>query len=93
MSNQLTKADVARKREKNPNSLWSALANGGPIVWLSCLIMGFGNIVAGQFIKGLMFMGIEALVIYLLAVPLIPDKGGVLKSGIEWISQLPSLGN
>ena len=93
MSNQLTKADVARKREKNPNSLWSALANGGPIVWLSCLIMGFGNIVAGQFIKGLMFMGIEALVIYLLAVPLIPDKGGVLKSGIEWISQLPSLGD
>lgn len=93
MSNQLTKADVARKRMKNPNSLWSALANGGPVVWLSCLIMGFGNFVAGQFIKGLIFLAIEAAVIVLMVVPIIPDMGDRVYSGIEWIKKLPSLGD
>ena len=93
MSNQLTKADVARKRAKNPNSLWSALANGGPIVWISCLIMGFGNFVAGQFIKGLIFLAIEAAVIVLMVVPIIPDMGDRVFSGIEWIKKLPSLGD
>ena len=93
MSNQLTKADVARKRAKNPNSLWSALANGGPVVWLSCLIMGFGNFVAGQFIKGLIFLAIEAVVIVLMVVPIIPDMGDRVYSGIEWIKKLPSLGD
>lgn len=93
MSNQLTKADVARKRGKNPNSLWSALANGGPVVWLSCIIMGFGNLVAGQFIKGLIFMAIEAALIYVVAVPLIPDMTQHLNSGIDWIKLLPSLGD
>ena len=93
MSNQLTKADVARKKGKNPNSLWSALANGGPVVWLSCIIMGFGNLVAGQFIKGLIFLAIEALVIYVMAVPLIPDLLQVKHSGIDWIKMLPSLGD
>ena len=92
MSNQLTKADVARKRESNPNSLWSALKNGGPVVWLSCLIMGFGNFVAGQFIKGMIFLAIEALVIALMVVPIIPDMGDRVYSGIEWIKKLPSLG-
>ena len=93
MSNQLTKADVARKRVKDPTSLLSALTNGGPIVWLSCLIMGFGNIVAGQFIKGLIFMAIEALAIVLMVVPIIPDLGHRTYSGIEWIKMLPSLGD
>ena len=93
MSNQLTKADVARKRAGNSNSLWSALANGGPVVWISCLIMGFGNFVAGQFIKGLIFLAIEALVIALMVVPIIPDMGDRVYSGIEWIKKLPSLGD
>ncbi len=70
MSNQLTKADAARKKtNKNPGSLFSALANGGPIVWLSCIIMGFGNIVAGQFIKGILFLAIEIGVIYFMVMP------------------------
>lgn len=93
VSNQLTKADVARKRVKDPTSLSSALTNGGPVVWLSCLIMGFGNIVAGQFIKGLIFMAIEALAIVLMVVPIIPDMSKVAHSGLEWISMLPSLGD
>ncbi len=31
-------------------SLGSALKNGGPLIWLSCLIMGLGNMVCGQCI-------------------------------------------
>ena len=65
-------------------SLKTALAHGGPIVWLSCLIMGLGNFVAGQFIKGLLFLAIEIAVIAFLTV-----RGG----GIYWISMLPSLGD
>ena len=67
MSNALTKADIARKRLAFSDSLASALRNGGPVVWLSCLIMGLGNIMAGQFIKGLLFLAIEAGVIAFLA--------------------------
>ena len=94
MSNQLTKADAARKRvSKNPNSLTSALANGGPIVWLSCLIMGLGNIVAGQVIKGLIFLAIEVLVICVMVMPILPDMQGVAHTGIQWIQKLPSLGD
>ena len=92
MSNQLTKADVARKRAKNPTSLTSALANGGPIVWLSCIVMGLGNIVAGQFIKGLLFLAIEAAVICVMTVPALTNMSGVAFNGIDWIKMLPSLG-
>ena len=40
-------------------SLLSAIKNGGPVVWLSCLIMGFGNIMAGQIIKGLLLLPLK----------------------------------
>ena len=93
VSNQLTKADVARKRAKNPNSLLSALTNGGPVVWLSCLIMGLGNFAAGQFIKGLIFLAIEVGTICLLTIPIIPDMSGTAHSGLGWISMLPGLGD
>ena len=70
MSNQLTKADAARKRtEGNPNNLFYALRTGGPVAWLSCIIMGLGNLVAGQFIKGLLFLAIEILALYLIVMP------------------------
>ena len=61
-----------------------ALRQGGPLVWLSCLVMGLGNIVSGQIIKGLLFLGIEIGAIWFLAMP-----GG----GLYWISMLPSLGD
>ena len=94
MSNQLTKADAARKRvAKNPTSLMSALTNGGPIVWLSCLIMGFGNIMAGQFIKGLIFLAIEVGVILLMTTPIIADFGGHAYSGFGWMKQIINLGD
>ena len=85
MSNQLVKADAARKRVKNTNGLGSALKNGGPIVWLSCLIMGLGNIFAGQFIKGLLFLAIEVLVILYMINP--------VEGGFYWLSKLITLGD
>ena len=84
-SKSLTKTAAAQKRAANPYSLGSALANGGPVVWLSCLIMGFGNFAAGQIIKGLIFLAIEAAVIVYM---FFAEQGGMY-----WLSMLPSLGD
>ena len=79
----LTKA-AAKRQNLNDPSFLAALKNGGPLVWLSCIIMGFGNIAAGQVIKGLLFLAVEIGVFAFLCV-----RGG----GIYWISMLPSLGD
>ena len=79
----LTKA-AAKRRNLNDPALLTALQSGGPMVWLSCLIMGLGNIMAGQVIKGLLFLLIEVGVIVFLALP---------TGGFHWISLLPSLGD
>ena len=76
MSNPLAKTTQS-------DSLGKALKNGGPMIWLSCLVMGLGNIVGGQLVKGLVFFAIEAGIFYFLLIP-----GG----GFYWISMLPSLG-
>ncbi len=65
------------------NTLRNALKQGGPMVWLSCLIMGFGNLISGQFIKGFLFLTVEAAMILFMIVP---------SGGAYWISMLPSLG-
>ena len=83
MSNTLTKAAAARQKAADPSSLVAALKNGGPMVWLSCLVMGLANILNGQIIKGLIFLAIEVGVIAFLAIP---------NGGLYWISMLPSLG-
>ena len=83
MSNTLTKAAAARQQAANPYSLSAALKNGGPMIWISCLIMGLANILNGQIIKGLIFLAIEIGVIAFLAVP---------NGGFYWISMLPGLG-
>ena len=64
------------------NSLFSALKNGGVIVWISCLIMGLGNFAAGQIVKGLLFLAIEAVFICYMYT-----------NGLYWLSMLPSLGD
>ena len=79
----LTKA-AAKRQNLNDPSLLSALQNGGPMVWLSCLFMGLGNIMAGQVIKGLIFLLIEVGIIVFLALP---------SGGFHWIGLLPSLGD
>ncbi len=76
----LTKA-ARQQQGKDPTSLVSALRFGGPIVWLSCLIMGLGNMAAGQIIKGLVFLAVEAFVIYYM-----------ISSGAGWLKLLPTLG-
>ena len=53
------------------------------MVWLSCLVMGLGNIMAGQTIKGLLFLLVEIGFIVFMVIP-----GG----GFSYIALLPSLG-
>ena len=82
MSTALTKAAAARQRA-GADTLLNALKNGGPVVWASCLVMGLGNILAGQVIMGLLFLAIEIGVIAYMVT-----AGG----GVYWVSMLPSLG-
>jgi len=78
-----TARKLKRKVEKNPYSLRNALSLGGPKVWLSCLIMGLGNILAGQILKGILFFLVEVALIVFMLLP---------QGGIHWLSMLPSLG-
>ena len=81
---QLTKAAAKRQINVNNVSLSCALANGGPLVWLSCLIMGFGNLMAGQVIKALLFLAIEVAFVAFMVIP---------NGGLHWLKLLPSLGD
>ena len=84
MSNSLAKTAAAHGKPGKSGSLGSALKNGGPIVWLSCLIMGLGNMMAGQIVKGLLFLLIEVAVVVFMFLP---------EGGIHWLSMLPGLGD
>ena len=81
---QLTKNAARYQTDVSKVSLLNALANGGPWVWLSCLIMGFGNLMAGQVIKALLFLAIEAAFIGFMVI----DFGGM-----HWLKLMPSLGD
>ena len=83
MPNTLSKTAASRRKGAGSGSLLTALKNGGVLVWLSCLVMGLGNLAAGQIIMGLLFLAVEAGVIVFLAMP---------NGGLYWISMLPSLG-
>ena len=63
---------------KQNDTIANALKHGGPVVWGSCLIMGLGNLAAGQIIKGLLFLAIEIGVILFLTAP-----GGGLSSPLR----------
>ena len=77
-------AAAEQKKTKNPTSLLNALKNGGPLVWISVLIMGLGNFAAGQIVKGLIFLAIEAIFIWYMIIPY---------GGLYWLKMLPSLGD
>ena len=81
MSKGLEKAAKLNKPEQA--SLLSALRNGGPVVWLSCLIMGLGNIMAGQIVKGLLLFAVEVAFVVFMLLP---------QGGLYYLSMLPSLG-
>ena len=81
---QLTKNAARYQTDISKVSLLNALANGGPLVWVSALIMGFGNLMAGQVIKALLFLAVEvAFVIFMV----------IENGGLHWLSLLPSLGD
>ena len=53
---------VRKKRTKefpNPYSLKNAFAKGSIFTRLSAVVMGLGNIVYGQIVKGLLFLAVE----------------------------------
>ena len=81
---ELTKTAAARQNKLDPNGLIYALKNGGPLVWLSCLIMGLGNLTAGQVIKTLIWLAIEAAFIAYMIIPM---------GGLHWLGMMPSLGD
>ncbi len=81
MSKALEKSSKVNKKQQT--SLLSALTKGGPAVWFSCLIMGLGNLVAGQVVKGLLFLAIQVAFVVFMFLP---------QGGIYYISMLPSLG-
>ena len=83
-TNELTKAADVRRKNVDKGSLSYALKNGGPVVWASALIMGLGNLVAGQGFKALLFLAIEIAFVTFLVIP---------NGGFHWLSLLPSLGD
>lgn len=82
MKKQYTRG-IAKKKEKNkmPYTLLESIKKGSIITKLSFLIMGFGNIMHKQFLKGCMYLGVE--VIYIMIM---------LNGGMYNISMLTSLG-
>ncbi len=64
-----------------PWTVTGAILRGNWATRLTMLIMGFGNLVHGQILKGLAFLGIQALFIFYL-----------IQKGLEDLSMLPSLG-
>ena len=81
---QLTKNAARYQTDISKVSLLNALANGGPLVWVSALIMGFGNLMAGQVIKALLFLAIEVAFVAFMVIP---------NGGLHWLKLLPSLGD
>ena len=81
---ELTKTAAAYQKKLDPNGLIYALKNGGPVVWLSCLIMGLTHFTVGQYIKGLIFLAIEVAFIGFMVIP---------NGGLHWLGLMPSLGD
>ena len=81
---ELTKTAAAQQKKLDPNGLLYALKNGGPLVWLSCLVMGLSHFAVGQIIKGLIFLAIEVAFIGFMVI----EEGG-----LHWLGLLPSLGD
>ncbi len=61
--------------------LFTAIIHGDWMTKLSCVIMGFGNLMRGQIVRGLIFLGFEATFFYYM-----------WSAGLYWVSMLPSLG-
>ncbi len=69
------------RRKQIKLRLSDALKEGSWRTKLSIIVLGLGNLLRGQIIKGLLFMGLQAAFIYYLLV-----------TGINDLAMLPSLG-
>ena len=77
-------AFVKERAVKNTScGLTDAVSRGGPSVWASLLVMGLGNVLCGQVIKGLLFLLMQVLFLALFLSP----EGGAYQ-----ISRLAGLG-
>ena len=79
----MTKLRVKSDAKPGSAGLLTAIREGGPVVWTSCIFMGAANLFCGQVIKGLLMLLIEVLVVFFLVKPY---------GGLYWLSMLPSLG-
>ncbi|MDE7434709.1 MAG: sugar ABC transporter permease [Lachnospiraceae bacterium] len=80
----MKKADAKSKKGKEfqtPYTVINALVKGNVVTKLSLVILGLGNIVHKQIVKGLMFLVIEAAYLYYM-----------ISYGFYALSMLPSLG-
>lgn len=65
-----------------PYTCRNAISKGGLPTKLSMVLMGFGNIVHGQIIKGLIFLAVEvAYIAFMIA------------TGVSCLAMIPSLGS
>ncbi len=69
------------RRKQQRLSLLDAFKEGTWATRLSALLMGFGNVVNGQVLKGLLFLGVQAAYVYYM-----------IASGLNDLAMLPSLG-
>ena len=65
-----------------PYTCMNAIKKGGIETKLSMVLMGFGNIVHGQMMKGLLYLALE--VVYIVFMIL---------TGVHCLAMLPSLGS
>ncbi len=83
MESSAKTAALAKKKSPfaEPWTVTGAILHGDWATKLSILIMGFGNIVRGQVVKGLIFLGIQAAYIYYMVT-----------KGLQDLAMFPSLG-
>ena len=65
-----------------PYTCMNAIRKGGIETKLSMILMGFGNIVHGQLIKGLIYMALEVVYVVFMVM-----------TGAHCLAMLPSLGS
>lgn len=95
----LEEANFARAyslRNKITDVPWrfpDAIKHGSWKTKLSLLIMGFGNIIHGQIVKGLLWLSVEVLFIWYMIARGFADLGGLVLGGEESVQTLDPTGN
>ena len=82
--NEVTRMGILKKRVNEfptPYTCTNAIRNGGLETKLSMVLMGMGNMVHGQIIKGLLYLAVEVAYIVFMVM-----------TGAHCLAMLPSLG-